>query len=89
MRGYASMLDPHDRASLYEALRPPAGYDLDCAVGTSFTLDLEALLTAPIAFALHDARTSDASVDGTEPVGLLETEGRPAVPPQSVGRSVP
>jgi hypothetical protein len=43
------MLDPHDRASLYEALRPPAGYDLDCAVGTSFTLDLEALLTAPTA----------------------------------------
>jgi hypothetical protein len=67
------MLDPHDRASLYEALRPPAGYDLDCAVGTSFTLDLEALLTAPIAFALHDARTSDTSVDGTEPVGLLES----------------
>jgi hypothetical protein len=73
MKGCASMLDPHDRASLYEALRPPAGYDLDCAVGTSFTLDLEALLTAPIAFALHDARTSDTAVDGTEPVGLLES----------------
>lgn len=64
------MLDPHERTSLFEALRPPAGYELDAAVGTSFTLDLEALLTAPIAFALF--QEEDTPDGDREPVGLLE-----------------
>lgn len=66
------MLSPHERTSLFEALRPPPGMVLDAAVGTSFTLDLEALLTAPIAFALFEDR-DEPSVDGVEPVGLLES----------------
>ncbi len=44
---------------------------LDAAVGTSFSLDLEALLTAPIAFALFDAHDEEERPD-LEPVGLLE-----------------
>ncbi|WP_370327699.1 hypothetical protein [Euzebya sp.] len=68
------MLSPHDRTSLVEALRPPAGHILDAAVGTSFTLDLEAVLTAPLAFAMHDAR--ETGEDGQEPVGLLEAVRR-------------
>jgi hypothetical protein len=72
------MLSPHDRTSLFEALRPPQGYVLDAAVGTSFTLDLEAMLTAPIAFALHEATASDPEEGGTEPVGLLEAIRRHA-----------
>jgi len=72
------MLSPHDRTSLFEALRPPEGFTLDAAVGTSFSLDLEALLTAPIAFALHEARTADPSEGGAEPVGLLEAIRRHA-----------
>jgi hypothetical protein len=66
------MLSPHERTSLFEALRPPQGFTLDAAVGTSFTLDLEALLTAPIAFALYDAVEADPDEGEVEPVGLLE-----------------
>lgn len=72
------MLNPHDRTSLFEALRPPGGFALDAAVGTSFTLDLEALLTAPIAFALHEASQADPDEGEVEPVGLLEAIRRHA-----------
>jgi len=72
------MLSPHDRASLFEALRPPEGYLLDAAAGTSFTLDLEAMLTAPIAFALYAAADSDVEEADVEPVGLLEAIRRHA-----------
>lgn len=44
---------------LLDALRPPAGYQLDRAVGTTFSLDLHALVTAPLAFALFDAEASE------------------------------
>ena len=42
------MLGTRERTLLLESLRPPAGYRLRRAVGTSFTLDLMALL-----FAVH------------------------------------
>ncbi len=66
------MLSPHDRSSLFAALRPPESYQLDAAVGTSFTLDLEAMLTAPISFALYEATQADPDGPEIEPVGLLE-----------------
>jgi hypothetical protein len=66
------VLSPHSRMGLFEALRPPPGSVVDAAVGTSFTLDLEALLTAPIAFALFEANDTDRDEHGLEPVGLLE-----------------
>ncbi|MGH3649903.1 MAG: hypothetical protein ACRDU9_04270, partial [Acidimicrobiia bacterium] len=72
------MLSPHERIALFEALRPPPGYRLDHAVGTSFTLDLEALLTAPVAFALFEARDTDPDQGGVEAVGLLEAIRRHA-----------
>ena len=37
------MLDPDDRHLLVEALKPPPGMTLDIAVGTTFTLDLQAV----------------------------------------------
>lgn len=47
------MLDPQqDRRQLFDALRPPAGYELDWAVGTTYSLDLLALLTVPLAYTL-------------------------------------
>lgn len=49
------MLDPMDRENLLEALRPEAGETFDLAVGTSFSVDLEALMFAPLALALFDA----------------------------------
>lgn len=48
------MLEPHDRRQLLDCLRPPEGYSLDAAVGTTYTLDLLALLTAPVAFTFFD-----------------------------------
>ena len=45
------MLDPANRALLLDALRPPPGHDLDLAVATTFTLDLQTALMVPLAFA--------------------------------------
>ena len=46
------MLEPRVRRQLMEALRPPSGYELDRAVGTTYSLDLLALLTTPLAFTI-------------------------------------
>ena len=62
------MLDPGNRELLLDALRPPDGFRLDYAVGTSFTLDLEALMLAPLAFALFDTETA---ADGADSAALL------------------
>ena len=50
------MLDPGDRLVYLDALRPPEGYSLDSAIGTTYTLDLTALLVIPLSMALfpHD-----------------------------------
>lgn len=70
------MLEPDDRHSLLDALRPPPGFALDRAVGTTFSLDLRALLTAPVAFALLE---TDASEDGlASPSVILEAIRRNA-----------
>lgn len=50
------MLDPGNRHLFLEALRPPAGYRLDGGVGTTYSLDLVALLCAPLAFTKFDWR---------------------------------
>ena len=71
------MLGTRDRTLLLESLRPPAGYRLRRAVGTSFTLDLIALLTAPLAFTFFDAHDDDGA-PVTDPVALLEALRRHA-----------
>ena len=43
------MLAPTDRRLLLSVLAPPEGYTLDQAVGTTYTLDLLALLRVPLA----------------------------------------
>lgn len=48
------MLEPQGRRHLMETLRPPPGYELDRAIGTTYSLDLLALLTAPLAFTIFD-----------------------------------
>lgn len=53
------MLEPQDRQQLLESLRPPTGYSLDYAVGTTYSLDLLALLTAPLAFTFFDWEDED------------------------------
>ena len=87
------MLEPRDRSLLLDQLRPPVGYKLDFAIGTTFTLDLVALLGAPLAFALLD-RTDREGRLAPDPVALIEAlrrnadkfivfcqAGRIAVPP--------
>ncbi|WP_261623997.1 phospholipase D family protein [Nesterenkonia marinintestina] len=44
------MLDPTSRILLADELTPPRGFRLSRAVGTSFTLDLTAALSIPMAF---------------------------------------
>lgn len=65
------MLSPRDRSLLLEALRPPAGYELDRAIGTSYSLDLLALLTVPLAFTFFDWESEDGRPT-SDPVALLE-----------------
>jgi len=71
------MLDPRDRQLLLESLRPPDGYRLDHAIGTSYTLDLVALLTASLAFTLQDWEDREGNPTA-DPIALLESVRRNA-----------
>lgn len=71
------MLGPRKRTLLLEALRPPSGYALDRAVGTSFTLDLLALMTAPLAFTFFDWEDREGRTTA-DPLALLEAVRRHA-----------
>lgn len=46
------MLSPDDQLLLTDALRPPVGFEVDCAVATTYSLEVESILVAPIAFAI-------------------------------------
>lgn len=65
------MLDPGSRHLLLDALRPPPGYTLDRAFGTTFTLDLLSMMTAPVAFALFDRQQPDGSLT-EDPIAVLQ-----------------
>lgn len=65
------MLQPANRLTLIDAMRPPAGYVLDEAMAVTFTLDLRALLAAPAAFALARAVEVEGGDGRTEPIELL------------------
>ena len=69
------MLEPESRLLLLDALRPPPGYSFDRAVGTTFTLDLVALLITPVAFALFDVESDDGRV-AANPIAVLESVRR-------------
>src|SRR4051794_2184598 len=55
------MLEPQNRQLLLDALRPPDDFALDFAVGTTFSLDLLALLTAPLGFTRFELLNSEGS----------------------------
>ena len=64
------MLNPHDNRLDYgQVLTPPPGYELDFAVGTSYSLDLDALVGASLALGLSE-ETDSALMNN--PVCLLE-----------------
>lgn len=65
------MLEPNSRRLLMESLQPPAEYRLDWAVGTTYTLDLLAILSAPVAFAFSDWQDRDGRPTA-DPLALLK-----------------
>ena len=71
------MLEADQRVLLIDALKPPPGFTFNRAVGTTFTLDMDALLIAPVAFALFDVDLGEHGV-GVDPISLLESVRRHA-----------
>lgn len=64
------MLNPdHDRLDYGQMLSPPEGYKLDFTVGTTYSLDLDALVSACIALGLSE-ETDSALLNN--PICLLE-----------------
>lgn len=63
-------LDPENRALYAEILRAPAGYELDAAVATTYTLDFETALVVPATLAFHAAENRQETLD--TPLALLE-----------------
>lgn len=65
------MLQPTNRLTLIDAMRPPAGFRLESAMAVTFTLDLRALLAAPAAMALTDSAGTISDGSPYEPIELL------------------
>jgi len=70
-------LSPDSRVLLTEALQPPPGYTVDVAVGTTYSLDLTALLLAPMSFALFE-HTRAGHLEAVDPIRLLDAVRRHA-----------
>jgi hypothetical protein len=68
------MLNPKtERVDYGLELRPPEGYELDSAIAATYTLDLDALLSVPVALCFHD--TLEGEIQG-ERLALLEAIGQ-------------
>ena len=65
------MLLPTNRLTLIDAMRPPAGFQLESAMAVTFTLNLGALLAAPAAFAIAGLRDDTADTSASTPVELI------------------
>lgn len=63
-------LDPEERVLYGESLAPPEGFVFDAAVATTFSLDFETALAAPVSLALFAAENRDEIL--TQPLALLE-----------------
>ncbi len=72
------MLDPYDRLQLVSELRPPDGFEFECGIGTTFSLDLESLLTVPLSLALCEFESRDDALSNPEAVleGLRRIAGK-------------
>lgn len=68
------MLAPTERSLLLDHFRPPDGYRFDSALGTTYSLDVVALMMVPLAFTFLDIETAagDPVDDAMAPRALLE-----------------
>ncbi len=67
------MLQPANRLTLIDAMRPPAGFRFESAMAVTYTLDLRALLAAPAALALAGRGTDSGDDSDTyEPIELIQ-----------------
>ena len=65
------MLQPTNRLTLVDAMRPPAAFRFESAMTVTFTLDLRALLAAPAAMALTESAGTASDGSPYEPIELL------------------
>ena len=66
------MLQPANRLTLIDSMRPPAGFRFESAMAVTYTLDLRALLAAPAALALAGRGTaSEDDSDAYQPIELI------------------
>lgn len=86
------MLQPDTTVLLTEALRPPPGYEVDVAVTTTYSVNLTAMLIAPMTFAFA-SMDETAGIDDRDPSQLLDAiqrfMGRTTVFCQAAGIHVP
>ena len=73
-----SFLGPQDRTLLLESLRPPEDYQLDVAIGTTYSLDLIAMMVAPVGFTFFDVDPNDPDFLRRDPLEVLEAIRRHA-----------
>lgn len=73
-----SFLTPQDRTLLLESLRPPADYQLDTAIGTTYSLDLIAMMVAPVGFTFFDVDPNAPDFLQNDPLEILEAIRRHA-----------
>lgn len=86
------MLQPDTSVLLTDSLRPPPGHEVDVAVTTTYSLNLTAMLIAPMTFAFAQMDDSSGVTDG-DPAQLLDAVqrfmGRTTVFCQAAGIHVP
>ena len=71
------MLEPETRHLLTDVLRPPDRYSVEVALATTYTLDLQSVLLAPLAMAAYD-QSHAHELDSATPLALLESIRRHA-----------
>ena len=64
------MLGTQDRQTYLNAVRLPDGFQFDCAAGTTYSLDLMALLILPLSFVRFEADSAGEAL--RDPLSLLE-----------------
>lgn len=71
-------LTPHERTQLLESLRPPAGYRLHTAIATTYSVDLMAMMVAPVGFTLFDIDPNSEDFAKHDPLEIVEAIRRHA-----------